>query len=70
MYALSPEEAIDIRQQRVKKKIDPYIFHLISDMMKANPLARTFTSAFERIKKQKEETGKELPEFKVFLIHF
>ena len=67
-YTLTPEEAIDLRDENITKELKRTIRREILDtlehLMRENPYGKTFETAGEQLEKAYEETG-QVPHFQV-----
>jgi hypothetical protein len=69
VYTLSPEAALDLREENVSDALGRTIKHLImlklEELMRQNPFGKTFQTAGKRVEQAKEAHGGEMPRFQV-----
>jgi len=69
VYTLSPEAALQLREENVTDALGRTIKHLImlkmEALMRENPFGQTFQTAGKRVEQAKEEHGGEMPHFQV-----
>jgi hypothetical protein len=69
VYTLSPEAALNLREENVSDALGRTIKHLImlkmEELMRQNPFGKTFQTAGKRVEQAQEIHGGELPRFQV-----
>ena len=69
-YTLTPEDAIQLREENLSSKMNPAIKHKIIEtletVMRENPFGETFVTAGAMIEESKQQNNTELPRFQVY----